>query len=40
MNKAIREAQDDRLAFSWLSTGMVNEHWSAYYAALGFRGRN
>lgn len=39
MLTAVQQAQADRLAFSWLSTGMVCEHWAAYYAALGFWGR-
>ena len=34
MQAAIQEAQAQQLAFSWLSTGLVCQHWSAAYVAL------
>jgi hypothetical protein len=39
MSDPVKIAQEEKLAFSWLSTGMVNQHWSAFYAAKGFWGR-
>ena len=39
MQQAMQEAKQARRAFSWLNTGLVNQHWSAYYAARGYWGR-
>lgn len=36
---ALRDAQDSKRAFSWISTGLVCQHWSAAYAARGWWGR-
>jgi hypothetical protein len=39
MQQAMQEAKQARRAFSWLNTGLVNQHWSAYYATRGYWGR-
>lgn len=35
MRAALAEAMGTRAAFSWLSTRLVCQHWSAYFAARG-----
>jgi hypothetical protein len=39
MSEALREAMDDELAFSWLTTGLVCLHWQEYFANRGIYGR-
>ena len=39
MSEALRDAMDDELAFSWLTTGLVCLRWSDHYAARGWYGR-
>ena len=39
MKDALRQAMDDEVPFSWLTTGLVCLHWAEYFAARGWYGR-